>query len=118
MEAKARALRRQPDLRLRLETIKDVSLERYVAGVEQFYAWCRKCGFRDVKRAKWPRKCALLQRYLSFLFDEKRPLPDGKAAVFGLQKLEAGGDKSVLREARSLGGLGPQGSSAHAAASA
>ena len=39
-------------------------------------------------------------RFLSHLAESKRPLADGKAAVFGLQKLEALGDKSLLAEAK------------------
>ena len=53
-----------------------------------------------MRSAKWPRKVASMLRYLSFLVQERRSFNDGKAAVFGLQKLEARGNKTLLAEAK------------------
>ena len=53
-----------------------------------------------MRSAKWPRKVASMLRYLSFLVQERLSLNDGKAAVFGLQKMEARGNKTLLAEAK------------------
>ena len=100
VEAKARALRRDPLLRLRLLTITDAALERYVGAAEDFYTWCSEHRLLDMRRATWRRKVPAVLSYLAQMEAERRPLPDGKAVVFGLQKLEADGDRAPLKAAK------------------
>ena len=100
VEAKSRALRRDPLLRLRLLTITDAALERYVGAVEEFYSWCSEQRLTDMRRAAWRRKVPAVLRFLTHMEAERRPLPDGKAVVFGLQKLEADGDRAPLKAAK------------------